>query len=159
MFKTFGILLLSCVPVLIGIKKSNLINEQKQHIEAFLYFVRECRQEIEFQQRSITDIIGHLPSNNYRILNQLTLTIRDSSPSAAWNRISHHVEPDTALIMNDFFNHWGNSDCRSQLQICDITVKRLEQLHDKFSTETVKKMKLYRTIGVLAGAFIAIIFI
>ena len=159
MFKIFGILLLSSVPILIGMKKSRMANECKQNIEAFIYFVRECRQGIEFQQRSIEDVLGHLASNHYRILAQLISEIRKSSPLEAWEQISDQLQLDLRSVMDDFFNHWGSSDCRSQLHVCDITIKQLEQLHLKVSEETAKKTKLYRTIGVLVGVFIAIIFI
>lgn len=159
MFKIFGILLLSGIPVLMGIEKGRAINTQKQNMEAFLYFVRECRQEIEFQQRSITSVLDRIPSNNYHILEQLISLIKKTSPLEAWEQVSDQLQTDARIIMNDFFNHWGVSDCRSQLHICDITIRQLEQLYLRFSSETVKKTKLYRTIGVLAGFFIAIIFI
>lgn len=159
MFKVFGVLLLSAIPMFYGIHKSRQLCLQKKNLDGLLYLVRECRQGIAYQQLPIRDLITGLPSKQYPILEHLILNIKEKDPLSAWEIISEQENTSVKLVMDDFFRALGTSDRESQLQICDIAAKRLEQIQLSSREETAVKIKLYRTVGMLAGAFIAIIFI
>ena len=59
--------------------------------------------------------------------------------------------------MGNLFDSLGVSDRVSHLQICDMTIERLRAIQTEISGEIMVRSKLSRTIGMLAGAFLAII--
>ncbi len=160
MFKIFGILLLSVIPISVGFKKSRQLTLQKKDIDGLLFLVHECRQNIAYQQLPLSELIGQLPRRRYRIIDCLIEHIQLSSPLTAWNNSkSIMTHPQALAVMTDYFSALGTSDRDTQLEICNRTAARLDEIRLAFDSEISAKAKLYRTIGILAGIFIAIILI
>ncbi len=161
MFKIFGVLLLSAIPIIFGLGKSRNIIQQKQEVAALIGLVTRCRQGIAYQQLPLADLIHQLPKQQYKSIDRLSGYLQHGvSPVQAWRKIAMDIHYSPILsIMDDYFSALGTSDQDSQLKICDMTSARLEEIRMKLETETPTKAKLYRTVGILAGAFIAILLI
>ncbi len=161
MFKIFGILLLSTVPVVIGLKKSQNLMCQKQEVSGLIRFVARCRQGIAYQQLPLAYLVEQLPKQQSKTIDCLREHLqKGASPMAAWQETAKDIHyPMILPIMNDYFSALGASDKESQLKICDMTSARLEEIRLMLETDAPAKAKLYRTVGMLAGAFIAILLI
>ena len=160
MLKWLSILLLSSLPIMWGWMKSHQLQMHKQEVIGFLSWVQTCRQGISYQQLPICDLFQKMQQIRYPIIKQLGDLLKVTSPDHAWQRVSPQISfAPLAPIMDAFFLSLGTSDCDSQLKICDITIAQLEQMQAELEKETPTKAKLYRTIGALAGVFIAIILI
>lgn len=161
MLKVFGILLLSAIPIGLGLRKSHQLMQQKEDIAGLLFLVMQCRQGIAYQQLPLAELICRLPRQRYNIIDRLIEHIQDEAPPlSAWKEASQalHYQP-ICPIMDDYFSALGSSDQNSQLKICDMTAARLEEIRLTLEKETSAKSKLYRTVGILAGVFIAILLI
>ena len=159
MLKIFGILLLSVIPILYCTRKSQQLRQQIQNLEGLIFLIRECRQGIEYQQRPIGELIDNLPPTKYKILDHFVQQSQKNDPIKAWKALPEQECPMARSIMDNFFRMLGTSDRNSQLELCDMTIGQLSHLYDQIAPDSAVKSKLYRTIGMLVGAFIAIIFI
>ncbi len=161
MFKIFGILLLSAIPIVFGLGKSRTLIQQKQEVAGLIALVVRCQQGIAYQQMPIADLIHQLPKQQYKIIDRLSEHLQNgASPVQAWKKTAMEIHYPLILpIMDDYFSSLGTSDQDSQLKICNMTSARLEEIRMKLETEIPTKAKLYRTVGILAGAFISILLI
>ncbi len=161
MFKIFGILLLSAIPIVFGLGKSRNLIQQKQEVAGLIGFVARCRHGIAYQQLPLVDLMRQLPKQQSKIIERLNEHLQNgASPVQAWKETAMDIHYSPIFpIMDDYFSALGTSDQDSQLKICDMTSARLEEIRMKLETETPTKAKLYRTVGILAGAFIAILLI
>ncbi len=159
MLRICGILLLSAIPVGIGWIRSRHTLKEQDEIRAALFLVTQFRQGIAYCQLPIVDIVRQLPRNQYDLVDNLSMHFHAfAAPKDAWNAASkkiscHHIVD----IMRNLFDSLGVSDRVSQLQICDMTIERLRAIQTEISGEIMVRSKLSRTIGLLAGAFLAII--
>ncbi len=161
MFKIFGILLLSAVPIVFGLRKSQNLMYQKQEVSEIIGLIARCRQGIAYQQLPLASLIQQLPKQQSQTIDRLREHLQNgASPMSAWQDTAKGICCPVILpIMNDFFSALGTSDKESQLNICDMTSARLEEIRLMLEADAPAKTKLYRTVGVLAGAFIAILLI
>lgn len=159
MLRICGILLLSAIPVGIGWIKSRRILKEQEDIQGALFLVTQFRQRIAYGQVPVLDIVRQMPKNQYRLVDALSDQMCNNViPKIAWDNVSQGLRCQSICdIMRDLFESLGVSDCASQLQICDMTIDRLESVQTKNSEEIIIRSKLSRTIGMLAGTFIAII--
>ncbi len=161
MFKAFGILLLSTIPILLGLRKSRQLVQQREDIAGLLFLVNQCRQDIAYQQLPLAELISRLPRQRYKIVDCLIKHMQhEPTPLSAWNKTKQILTHQPSLsVMNDFFSALGTSDRDSQIKICNMIAARLEELRLALESEASTKAKLYRTVGILAGVFIAILLI
>ncbi len=159
MLKICGILLLSAIPIGIGWIKSRHVMIEKDELQGALFLVAQFRQGICYSQSPVVDIVMRMPKQRYDMVDSLVLEFtKGRSPKNAWHEISKKVRcRQITDIMRDLFDSLGTSDRVSQLQICDMTSDRLREMELKLSESVLIRSKLSRTIGLLAGAFLAII--
>lgn len=159
MLRVCGILLLSAIPMGIGWIRSRHILIEQEEIQAALFLVTQFRQGIAYSQLPIVDIVRQMPKNQYDLVDNLSKQFTVfKSPKDAWSAASKKICCHQIFdIMNTLFDSLGVSDRVSQLQICDMTLDRLGVIQTEISGEILVRSKLSRTIGLLAGAFVAII--
>ena len=159
MLRAFGILLLSSVPVIWGFIQSRCIIHEKNELQGVIFFVTQLRQGITYSQTPIHDIVMQIPKQQYEIVDTLSMHfLGGKNPRQAWKdtKKSVHCKPIQDILQN-FFDALGNSDRISQDSVCQMTVEQLREIQKQTNEEIMVRSKLSRTIGLLSGAFLAII--
>ena len=159
MLRICGILLLSAIPIGVGWCRSRQIMTEQEEIQGALFLVAQLRQGIAYSQLPIADIVMRLPQKRYGLTDKLSSCFdSNKSPKEVWDEISHSLRcAQIEGIMMDLFDSLGASDRASQIKICDMTAEQLREIQQVFSEKIHVRSKLSRTIGLLAGAFLAII--
>lgn len=159
MLRICGILLLSAIPVSVGWIKSRHVMIEKDELQGAIFMVSQFRQGICYSQSPVADIAMQIPKQRYEFVDYFSAQFtQGKSPKHAWLETSKKVRCQQITdILRDFFDSLGGSDRVSQLQICDMTSERLREMEMKLSETIIIRSKLSRTIGLLAGAFLAII--
>lgn len=159
MLRVCGILLLSAIPIGVGWYKSRQIMREQEEIQGALFLVTQFRQGICYSQLPIVDIIMRLPKKRYELVDKLISCFDvDKSPKEVWDNVSHSLRCiQIKGVMRDLFDSLGASDRASQIKICDMTAEQLREIQLALSEKIHVRSKLSRTIGLLAGAFLAII--
>ncbi len=159
MLRICGILLLSAIPVGVGWIKSRHVLIEQEEIQGALFLVTQFRQGICYSLAPIVDIAMQMPAQRYGIVDNLSTCFHQGkSPKDAWVEVSGKVRCSQIIdIMRDLFDSLGVSDQASQIQICDMTADRLRDMQTSIGERILVRSKLSRTIGLLAGAFLAII--
>ena len=159
MLKMLGILLLSLAPILYGLSKSRQLQIQRSNFEGLMYLVESLRQGIGYQQKTVPQLLEEVSDEKYSIIRSIKSTQDAGDLSVTWDALSPSECPQAYTVMSQFFKALGTTDRDSQLSVCDMTLHRLEEIFKENEKDTQGKCKLYRSLGVLAGAFIAIILI
>ena len=159
MLRICGILLLSAIPVVVGLMQSRRITAEKDEIQGALFVVSQFRQGICYSQSPVADIAMQMPEHRYEIADNISSCFSEGrSPKDAWMVASKKLRcRQIEDVMRDLFDSLGVSDRVSQMQICDMALERLQIIQMKMNEGIVIRSKLSRTIGLLAGAFLAII--
>lgn len=159
MLRIFGILLLSAIPVMLGFIRSHRVMLEKDELQGILFFITQLRQGITYSQAPIRDIVMQIPQQQYEIIDNLTVHfLNEKNPRQAWREARKTVHCKSIQdILQNFFDSLGNSDRITQDNVCQIAIEQLREIQKQINEEVASRSKLSRTIGLLSGAFLAII--
>lgn len=80
--------------------------------------------------------------------------------SAAWRGVgAHGLSEEDRQIMFAFTAAFGKTDMEGQRDICAGVLERLRRQREQAQREFASGARLYRSLGLLGGAFIAIVLI
>jgi stage III sporulation protein AB len=84
--------------------------------------------------------------------------LNGKNPRQAWREARKTVHCKSIQdILQNFFDSLGNSDRITQDNVCQIAIEQLREIQKQINEEVASRSKLSRTIGLLSGAFLAII--
>lgn len=112
----------------------------------------------------VSEIIGNLArSGKYSHLEFLPIWSRcmadGDDPLSAFDRETCGLEPDAAEAFAGFCGGLGKTGVDGQAEHCGIYLSVFEKIKNEYYSEYAEKGKLYRNLGVYAGAFLAAFFI
>ncbi|MDR3178455.1 MAG: stage III sporulation protein AB [Oscillospiraceae bacterium] len=153
---------------LIGYQASHKLFVRKIFLEEYLSFLNFVQTQIRYTAIAPHKIIEKsLGKNEINIfLNILKQNLKtDKTFFASWSNAifkikeSFGLSKDDVFTMMDFGEKLGTSDVRSQLKLCDLHIKFIND-HIKEAEQSKNQMsKLYLTLGVAAGMGISLLFL
>lgn len=144
----------------------NLKTNQKQ-IEKLIQLVNWIKTEIRYTQAEIYDIVKDLLNNNnfksLSFLNDVKNNMNNMSFPKAWETAiaswnSSMLKEDEELL-NSMANILGASDSTGQISALDHIEKRFEASYEAAKNLCETKGKLYKSLGILMGLAVCVIFI
>ena len=160
MLKTLGVICLSAIPVYIGFCESRTIGDRLSDIEGYLLLVRRMEELVCFSQLpfgAMMEKICREEGGRYRVIRILGDHLeKNLAPLDLWRACE---EPDASLtpVLTDFFASCGKTPVDGQAQLCRTTITRLETIYEERKKSSENKRRICRTVGILGGAFLAII--
>ncbi len=140
------------------------LSERVRTVELLISLADEISSEIRFQSFTVMEITEHIYNNaNYKNLDFIAEIIKMSQTrynihdmwieAVIKSDILHCEEKDIMISMG---NMLGTSDTEGQISALELHKKRLERVLKNAVREYEQKGRMYRSMGVLAGAMAGI---
>lgn len=166
MIKILGIISIIISSTLIGIVGSEKLRNRVKELNLINYMLEEIAILIRYKAMTVYEIVETLTQN--QIFNKLTFLNNFNSNlqipfKSTWNKNiddmpTSLIESDVKLLKS-FGASLGTSDIDGQLSTIGVFKESFFKLEKDATVIYDKKSKLYRSLGVLIGAFISIILI
>lgn len=166
MLKIFGAIAIVIATSLIGIMSSDKLKQRVKEINLINYMLEEISILIRYKAMTVYEIVENLKGNP--VFNQLTflnnIEFNLQMPfKIAWesniDSMQSALKQSDLKMLKSFGATLGTSDIDGQLSTIAVFKENFSQLEKEAITNYEKKSKLYRSLGVLSGAFISIMLI
>lgn len=165
--KTFFILTLIIISSILGSYFSRRLKFRCVFLKNISYMLEDISLMIEYDAAEVGDIIKRLCSNKrYEELDFLKAlqSKKESDFSYLWEKSVSEKNYDFLTdeeieLIKDIGRKLGKTDICGQLNTIKYEKSQLEKMLKNAEDDFMAKGKLYRSLGVLCGAFIAILFI
>lgn len=136
------------------------LSERVKTAELLISLVDEFSSQIRFQSLTISEIVGNINSNDSYSRLDFVGEIMKMLKSRydihnVWNEAvmkSDILCKEEKEILVSMGNMLGTSDISGQISALELHRKRLERVFSKAVREYEQKGRMYRSLGVLAGA-------
>ncbi len=164
--KLIGIIavMLSCT--LVGMFFSDKLKARVRELTNINYMFEQISVLIRYKALTVYEIIDALKENEIcKTLSFLTnfRHLEDKSFELEWIDCINSSESELRLedkrVLKSFGNVFGTSDIDGQLADIEVFRQNFSELTNKAKEDYDKKSKLYKSLGVISGAFISIMLI
>ena len=149
MLKALGLILLFCVCVAAGQQKAMRIVKRKNALGCVCKGLNEMEARMRYGAYERDRLIKEAFSQGN------ILTVQDGD--IVFLESGLYQEDEAAL--SELFSEFGRADTASEEGRIRLYKTLFEQKKQDFETEAAAAVKLYRTIGICAGAVVCLIFI
>jgi len=165
--KIAGMIMLTAASAMCGAAASAGLSERKKRIRLIVLMTEKIASLIEYRALRTSEILCDLSDDaSFSGLGFISLAAQElgtgKSFSDAWTK---GVESDTGLSEEErryllrMGGSLGKSGVRGQLSFLEIHRNEAEAMLEAAGREYEEKGKLYRSFGVLAGAFISVMLV
>lgn len=167
MFKYAGLALIIAVSSFSGIYFSAALKARLIALQKINYLIDEIIILLRFKASTVYEIIEHLTRNerfsDFSFLNKITAngeipfqldwcnSLKISPPS--------NLKTEDLHILADIGKNLGTSDIEGQISTLNLQRNELKTLISSAEEDCERKSKLYRSLGVLVGAFISVMLV
>lgn len=167
MFKIFCVIVIITVTSYIGCYYSYALKKRLTILKKINYMIDEILTLIRFKAATVYEIVDVLKSSerfvNLEFLNNIyfdsNCSFQEKWCSAILKSPPQYINKSDIELLSDIGQKLGTSDMEGQISILKFQQTELLLSISDAEAEYNKKSKLYRSIGVLTGAFISIILI
>lgn len=167
--KSFFIILIMVICVLLGGYFSERLKQKCRFLKNIAYMLEELQLMIEYESAEVNDIIHRFLKNNRLSELGFIKDIADEMKNICdlgivWEKAVEKqqygfLDDDEKELIKDIGRKLGKSDISGQLNAIRYEKAEIEKMIRSAEEETCNKSKLYRSLGVLGGAFIIIMLI
>lgn len=165
--KTFGILLLSVIPLLLSLRAGEEIRLASRQRSAFLKLLTQMRFQIENFSRDQKEIFNDFDSPVLRktpFYEELQNRLETEASGAfgyAWKRYGEQFsfDPESRELLDRLAEHFGFLEKEAQLFELGCVINHLEKNESGRKAECENKIKILRISGLTAGLGIFILLI
>ena len=169
LLKITGMIILVITGGLFGYSLCDDYLERMNCLEAIKKVLIRLRGEIKHNNSSVCEALENIEVDNQKIMNFIKNVIRNyrgegQSLWEAWEKSTKScfekaskLNWEEIKIIKDFGRNLGITDRETQLKNIDECVRELDGCILTLKKEKKEKCKLYKTLGVLSGLFIAIV--
>lgn len=167
--KNVLMILIMVICTLMGIYFSGRLKQKSRFLSNVAYMLEEIQLKIEFESAEVNEIITYLTEN--KRLSELGF-LRNISDKidmhtdfgSLWeNSVEYQqynfLTNEEKEFIKDIGRKLGKSDVSGQLNSIRYEKLEIEKMIRSADGDYCRKSKLYRSLGVLGGAFIVIMFI
>lgn len=155
--KTIGIILILTISAVIGFVLSSNLRTRLKNISSLRSFIEHISENIQLYKTPLDEIY----SSYYDEYLEKTGFLKDLDSglySSAKNSGLLYGDEETKIIKT-ISDRLGYGTAEDMGKLCFSSIDKLRYLEDKLKKELPDKQKVYRTISILAGASIVIMFI
>jgi stage III sporulation protein AB len=144
-----------------GCLQARKLRERRDQLRAFLKFLSEAKTEIAFAAVPVDEILERYGRCLHFLAPYFYARESGKEFTQAWKAAadSRTLSPRDRTLLRDFGNGFGATDMQGQQAHCslyeEMTRKELEDAEEDYR----KKGRLYRMLGVCAGAMLALVLI
>ncbi len=171
MIKIIGaaFVLISCSAI--GFEFSRALLKRKSNLESIREAVLFLMSEIRFSKRNASDMFLEAAKNDYGIVSQIfenmsrEIEKKSKSVGEAWrNELLKHEKllcfsKEEIKKLSALLDDFGKSDIYNQQKILEHTEDAVSKMINVAAEQCNKNVKLYRSIGVMVGIFICVLFV
>lgn len=167
--KNVLIILIMAICTLLGGYFSEKLRQKCRFLKDIAYMLEELRLMIEFESAEVAEIIDRLTKNKrlseLGFLKKISEEIQIGSDiGSLWENSVEcqqygFLNDEEKEFIKDIGRKLGKSDTGGQLNAIRYEKLELEKMIRSADEDNCRKSKLYRSLGVLCGAFIVIMFI
>lgn len=166
MLKLIGTIVLIFSTSMVGIYFSGCLSERVRILNAVKLMLEELSIQIRFRGLTVTELVQELMENS--ALNECTflLSVEENliavkSFSRAWELSvdgwnTRGIKASDRELLKGIGGFLGNSDIDGQLSSLELSKEKLSVLQREATEQCEKRGRLYRSLGVLSGAFAAV---
>lgn len=165
--KISGLIVIIAASTLAGNYFSYMLRCRLASLKKINYMIDEIIMMIRFRSPTVYEIAESLAKSErfsgFVFLNSVS-SAGDEPFQQSWCRavsedIPHGLTAGDAELLSDIGRKLGTSDSESQINTLRLQQAELLSAISAAETDCIKKAKLYRSMGALAGAFISIMLI
>ena len=165
MLRLVGALLLAACPAIIGILLSSGLSRRRTELLQAIELIERLKTEISYSAREVNEIVRGLGEEDcfekLSFLRECSAQLSKMPFPQAW-RTAVHSAP-TAMIGDDLeqlasiSRILGASDAEGQLSALEVVEQNLKRNLEQAQQLCTTRGKLYRSMGALSGAALAIL--
>lgn len=167
MLKYAGLVLITAVTSFAGCYFSSALKTRLVNLKKINFLIDEIIILLRYKASTVYEITDCLVRNErFAAFSFLSNISADENISFQqnWSNAIKEVPPlnlkeSDLEILSDIGKNLGTSDIEGQLSMLSLQRAELEALISSAEAECERKSKLYRSLGVLAGAFISVMLI
>ncbi len=167
MFKFVGLAVIIAVTSLTGSYFALTLKMRLTNLKKINYLIDEIIILLRFKASTVYEITEHLVKNkrfsDFGFLSNISekdnISFQHSWCSALNKNLPSGLKKEDAEILADIGRNLGTSDMEGQISMLSLQRTELEMLISSAESDCERKSKLYRSLGVLAGAFISVMLI
>lgn len=163
MLKFAGAVLLVICGGFTGISMSNKVLSRERCLRAVNSMFDECAVMLNFNACTITELFEHLRQcSELDELKFLRISESDNCQKEAEMILSSQPYPftdDEKMCLSTFFRELGSTDIDGQNALIERSRHYFKRRLEQQEAESLKKCKLYKTMGIMTGIFIAVVLI
>lgn len=162
--KTAGVILLSLLPVLIGIGLRQQLLHRADFLQRFGRFIAFVQEEIRYSGRELTEIFSLAlrdPLFATPFYEALFLEQKNEKDYAKIikNKNDFRLKSSDITMMTEFLSRLGTNDVAGQLSHCEHFLKRCDQAAEEAVTACRTQGRLVLSLSGLAAAAVFILLI
>lgn len=164
MFKIFGILLLAACPAAAGFLLAGAKSKRIAQLQAALVLLGALEQYISYETATLSEITYKLKEDaRFHVLGLSMLDTHRRDAAAALCACFREnpalcLEQQDVQLLCDCCSNLGATDTDGQIRHCRMYRQALEQRLEEQRSVCRQKSRLYRSLGVFAGLFCAVLF-
>ena len=116
--------------------------------EAFVDMIVYIRDNIDHFSKPLPDIF-HIYRNTYLETTGFLPNVRRSDLRQAWQEQSFSFPDDIDNLLDNFIQTIGSGYRPEELRLCDYTLERLRKQIEHLHTDSVNRIKLYKTVPIM----------
>lgn len=165
MLKWLGFAVITAATSLTGNYFSVMLKSRLTALKKMNYMIDEIIMTLRFRSSTVYEIVGQLREDerfaDFDFLEMISegVPFRQSWSRAVRERTPRGMTKRDAELLKEMGARLGTSDAESQINTLELQRAELMSAISSAEADYNKKAKLYRSMGVLAGAFISIMLI
>jgi len=166
MIKFIGIISIVISTSLIGIFSSDKLKNRVKELNLINYMLEEIEILIRYKAMTVYEIVDTLRQNQafniFSFLNNIDNNMQIPFKTSWENNIDKmqsSLSQSDLKLLKSFGGSLGTSDISGQISTIKIYKENFLKLEKDATSVYEKKSKLYRSLGVLVGAFVSILLI
>ena len=168
--KNIGLIITAIIIALTGNYLAVRTEKRIKTLEKCLLMIKSIKAQISFSRVPVNKIIDNLITEkelkSLRFLKSVKNQLNTgASFYSAWkNSVEGFVgecgfSGEDAQVITGFAEQLGGTDVKNQLENCDTYAEILLLKIENLKAKSQSKIKIYNSLGILAGALVVIIFI
>ena len=160
-----GILLLFAAAGLAGFLKAAGLHRRTLELDGLIQLVGRIHSEIRYFRTPALELVQRLTGlhefEKYRVIAAFHERLAHAPDlAAAWAETpASQLTDDDRLVVDEFVAAFGKTDLAGQCDVCAGTADRLRRQREEAAAACGAKARLYRSLGLLGGALIAVVLI
>ncbi len=145
-----------------GFMKAAALKKRVFETEGLINAVNAVRDKSAYFKTPVYNLLLEISKSlsRYRVMRAFTACLEaDSNTYSAWQAVDCQglAGEEACRVMDEFMLALGTSGAKEQVLLCESTLGRLERCRQNAVEAEANKARMYRSLGLLSGAFSVII--